>query len=747
MLAKELEMHSKELITFLRTQGHPVRSHMSTIEDVVANIVRERLKKKPPAKPAESDAKTAAKPVSTDKAAAGSTERPRAARPAGPGRPAPQWGTDATSGSTAAGSKDRPKSPGGGAKRKRYFPTRDDLMDSGPRFVGTRRKFGGPGRGRRGGRDAGVAVTERPDKVEVALPITLKDLSAALATKANMLIKTLMQHGTVATINQFLDQDQIDVIALEFEVEITTKKKTDDAEALVQKLEDYKSEEGQMLPRAPVVTLLGHVDHGKTSILDWIRKSKLTKGEAGGITQHLGAYRVDSDPVHVVFIDTPGHQAFTEMRARGANATDVAVIVVAVDDGVMPQTEEAINHAKAAGVPIVVALNKIDKPDGNAARTKQQLSELALQPVEWGGDTEFVEVSATTGQGMDALLETLSLTAEIHEFKADPTRPAKGIVLEAENTTSQGVVATILVQDGTLRKGDHVLAGPAHGRVRRLLLNGIEPVSEAPPSTPVKITGLSVAPEAGDRLYVVGASDARSIAGARSRSQRDNERAERQQVTLENLFDQLEEGTIEEVRVILKADAKGSVDALRQALEKLSTSEVKVRILHAGVGAVSQDDVALADASEAVVIGFHVSTDTRARSLAQERGIEVRFYDIIYKAIDDVREAMASRLTPDREEKVKSHAEVRQVYRASKIGAIAGSYVTDGVMGRNDFVRLYRDGKLVHSGNLGSLKRFKDDAKEVKEGFECGIKISSFDDIKEGDIIESYVIVETPRTL
>ena len=738
-LAKELEMTTRELVAFLRTQGHSVNSHLSMIEDHVAGIIRDRLQKslgiKPKAK--ETAAATATKSGGDAAASDSSTDRRTE-------KPVREWGPDA-----AARGQRRPEDEGSRRdkqqpqKRKRYFPTRDDLFDSG-RFGGARRKFGQRGR-KKGQRDPNGTATVRPDKVEIGLPITLKQLSAELGIKANVLTKSLLQAGHMVTVNQYLDEEQILLLSVEHEVEINFRKKDDDLEERLEKLEKAESSEEELVPRAPIVTFLGHVDHGKTSLLDRIRKSKVTSTEAGGITQHIGAYRVDYEDVHVTFIDTPGHKAFTEMRARGAGATDVAVLVVAVDDGVMPQTEEAINHARAAGVPIVVALNKIDRPNGNPDRCKQQLSELGLLPAEWNGDTEFVPVSAQTGEGIDTLLETLSLTSEILELKANPNRPAVGVVLEAENTTGRGVVATVLVKDGTLKKGDTVLAGPAHGRVRSLLINGGDVIDSAGPATPVEITGLSEVPEAGDTLLgVSNPQDARELADARQRLKREKERAGRQSVSLETIF---EDQGVEELRLILKGDAKGSVAALQQALEQLSTDEVQVRILHSGVGAVSLDDIQLADASGAVVIGFHVTADERARQLADERDVEIRVYDIIYKAIEEIRDAMAAQLEPDREEKVQGHAEIRQIYKASKIGTIAGCFVTDGLIRRTDQVRLLRDGRIVYKGQLSSLKRFKDDAKEVREGFECGLKIAGYDDIKEGDVVEAFNIVETPRTL
>ena len=744
-------MTSKELMGFLRTQGHPVTSHMSTIEDHVATIIRDRLRKNMPKKepkPSPPPPEQSARKSGEEKASSTATGDAKAASKQRRGE---TWTDDAPPSRGKERSRERGRSDAEGkgaevaAKRRRYFPTVDDLIDAGGRLGARGRKFGT--RGRKRNREAVAAATERPDKIEVALPITLKDLSSALGIKAAVLMKTLMQNGQMVTINQFLDEEQITLIGLEYEVEITFKTKDEDLEKKAEDLERYESKSENLEPRAPVVTFLGHVDHGKTSLLDRIRKTKVASREAGGITQHISAYRVDDGDVHVAFIDTPGHKAFTEMRARGAKVTDVAVLVVAVDDGVMPQTEEALNHAKAAGVPIVVALNKIDKAGANPDRAKNQLAELGLIPVEWNGETEFVPVSAQTGEGIDTLLETLSLTSEILELKADPTRPAVGVVLEAENTPGEGVVATVLVRDGTLHKGSFVVVGPAHGRIRSVVVNGNEQVSEAGPSTPVRITGLNLVPEAGDKLIEVkDPQDGREIADARLRLKRESERAARQKVSLENLFDQLDKGDVDELRLVLKGDTKGSIAALQQSLQGLATDEIGVRILHSGVGAISQDDIGLADASDAVVIGFHVTADDRARSLAEERKVEIRTYDVIYKAIEDVRNAMAARLAPDREERINGHAEIRQTYRASKIGTIAGCMVLDGVIRRGDQVRLARDGKIVHTGTLSSLKRFKDDAKEVKEGFECGMKLAGYDDIKEGDVIEAFAIVEKVRT-
>ena len=780
-LAKELEISSKELIDFLKTQGHVVTSHMSTLSDTVAQILRDRYK--PKAKPKEKPAPEKA-PVK-GKAAPGMNGGPgtvagrdaaqRGGRPAGPPVAAergPKFGPDAPRGGWTGAPGTRPAAAAAAgpaetdaerekrlkekreeppATRKRFFPSKEDIYGSGPRFGGGKRKMmHRPKSSRDGGQAAGsTTVLQRPEKVEVALPITVKALSSLMGLKAPSILKFLMEHNHPVHINQFLDEELVSIVSVESGIDVLFKQRTADVEDAVRKLEEAQATGDDLKPRAPVVTFLGHVDHGKTSLLDKIRETKVTQKEAGGITQHIGAYRVDRGKAHVVFIDTPGHQAFTEMRARGANVTDVAVLVVAADDGVMPQTEEALNHARAAKVPIVVAINKVDKPTANVLRAKQQLMKLGLSPVEWGGDTEFVEVSALTGQGLDNLLETLSLTSDILELKADAKRPALGVVLEAEASTSRGVLATVLVREGTLRAGDYVLCGPAHGRIKGLWLNGIKPVKEAGPATPVKITGLNLVPEAGEKFYVFeDTQQARSIAESRERKQRELDRAGRQQITQENILSTLtSKGKVEEVRVILKTDVRGSLEALGTEIESLSTPEVKVKILHKGVGAISQADVGLAHASQAMVIGFSVTADERARGLADEKKVEIRVYDIIYKAVDDIRLAMQDRLAPQLHEEVRGHAEIRQIYKASKVGNIAGCIVTDGVIGRNDKVRLVRDGRIVTTGTLSSLKRFKDDAREVKESFECGIKISDYNDIKVGDVVEAFTIVERARKL
>jgi translation initiation factor IF-2 len=587
-----------------------------------------------------------------------------------------------------------------------------------------------------------------PEKVDVYAPVRLKDLSGALGIKAPVLVKQLFEKGKPVTINQYLDDDTIVELGVDLGTEITVRKKEDEREEAIRTIAEFESATEDLVSRAPVVTFLGHVDHGKTSLLDKIRTTNVTSKEEGGITQHLGAYRVDKGSAHVTFIDTPGHKAFTEMRARGANVTDIAVLVVAADDGPMPQTEEAINHARAAEVPIVVAVNKIDRPNANPQRCKEALSQLGLMPTEWNGTTEFVEVSAITGEGIDALLEVLSLEAEILELKANPKRPAVGVVLEAEASGQRGVIATVLVQDGTLRVGGYMLCGPSHGRIRSLILNGTEAVEEAGPSVPVQVVGLGQVPAAGEKLYVFeNEKQARELAEDREIRDRESERVQRQQVTLENLFDHLSQSGGQELRLIIKADVRGSIEALTQSLQDLSNDEVKVAILHSGVGAISQEDIHLASASQAVVIGFHVTADGRARILAEENHVDIRHYRVIYEAIEDVKAALEDRLAPEISEEIHGRAEIRQVYKASKIGTIAGCVVADGHVLRSDKIRLIRDGTVIYTGELNSLKRFKDDVKEVKEGYECGIKLANYEDIKVGDFVEGFAMVETQRNL
>ena len=494
---------------------------------------------------------------------------------------------------------------------------------------------------------------------------------------------------------------------------------------------------------------MGHVDHGKTLLLDAIRQSDVVSGEAGGITQHIGAYQVHQNGSLVTFIDTPGHEAFTAMRARGAQVTDIAVLVVAADDGVMPQTVEAIDHARAAGVPIVVAVNKVDKPEADPVRVRQQLAEQGIQTSEWGGDFEFVDVSAKTGQGLDKLLETILLVAELQELKADPERSARGVAIEAHLDKGRGPVATVLVQRGTLKVGDAIVCGAAHGRVRAMLDEHGQPVEEAPPGRPVQVLGWSRVPEAGDEFRVIeNEKEARHIAQERETRIRAAELvAARPAVRLEDVMESVREGEAAELRIVLKADAQGSIEALAEALEKLSTDEVAVRILRQGVGAVTEDDVNLALASEAVVIGFNVRPDPGARELAEREGVDIRLHRVIYQVVDEVKQALSGLLAPEEQEVELGRAEVRATFRVPRLGVVAGCYVTQGTITRGSRIRLVRDGAVVYDGRVGSLRRFKDDVREVQEGFECGIGLENFQDVKEGDVLEAYEVREIARSL
>jgi translation initiation factor IF-2 len=592
------------------------------------------------------------------------------------------------------------------------------------------------------------AVPAGERKLEITVPITIKAFCEETGIKVNLVIKKLMEQGALVTINHSLDDAMVELLAAEFKRDITVvKEKT--AEDQAQAIVDQKDDPKDLVPRAPVVTFMGHVDHGKTTLLDSIRGSKVAAGESGGITQHIGASKVATkDGKHVVFLDTPGHEAFTAMRARGAKATDVVVIVVDSADGVMPQTEEAINHAKAANVKIVVALNKIDKAGANPNKVKGQLAAIGLQPQDWGGTTEAVEVSGLTGQGVDGLLEILALESEMLELKANPKRSATGVVLEARKTDDRGVVATILVQNGTLKKGDVILAGKGYGRARSMMDDKGKQLTEAGPATPVELTGLVEVPDAGDVFQVVpDYAHAKEVAEERQRKAREAQLVERQHVSLENLFQKISSSKLKEVRVILKVDVTGSLQVLKEALPGLSTEEVKLRVLHSAVGAITEGDILLADASDALVIGFHVDTEPRAAEVAKDRGVEIKTYTVIYQAIEEMKAAMEGLLEPELVEAKLGHASVKEVFRISRVGAIAGCMVTDGKIVRNAQVRLIRDQKIVHNGKIETLKRFKDDAKEVAEGYECGIKIGGHDDIRKGDIIEAYEVQKVARKL
>ncbi len=593
----------------------------------------------------------------------------------------------------------------------------------------------------------GFALPTEPVVREVLVPetITVAELAHKMSVKAVEVIKALMKMGSMVTINQVLDQETA-LILVEEMGHVAKPAKLDDPDAFLEEHGEHR--EVELLPRAPVVTVMGHVDHGKTSLLDYIRRTRVAHGEAGGITQHIGAYHVETPRGMVTFLDTPGHEAFTAMRARGAKATDVVILVVAADDGVMPQTIEAVHHAKAAGVPIVVAVTKIDKPEANPERIRQELVAQEVVPEDWGGDTMFVHVSAKSGEGIDNLLESVLLQSEVLELKAPRDTQAKGLVIEARLDKGRGPVATILVQSGTLRQGDMLLAGAVYGRVRAMLDENGDAVKEAGPSIPVEIQGLSDVPMAGeDVVSLLDERKAREIALFRQGKFRDVKLAKQQAAKLENMFEQMAEGEVRVLPLVIKTDVQGSYEALANALQKLSTSEVKVNIIHSGVGAITESDINLALASKAVVIGFNTRAEAPARKLIDATGVQVRYYTIIYEAVDDVKAALSGMLAPEQKENVIGLVEIRQVFRISKVGAVAGCYVLDGVVKRGAQVRLLRNSVVIHAGELDSLKRFKDDVKEVKAGFECGLSLKNYNDIEEGDQLEVFEMVEIARTL
>jgi translation initiation factor IF-2 len=630
------------------------------------------------------------------------------------------------------------------AARRRALKLRGDTGGAGaaPGWRGP--KVGGRHRDDEGGDAAGASGPVVRD-VSVPETITVAELAHKMSVKATEVIKALMKLGQMVTINQMLDQETAMIVVEEMGHKAQAAK-LDDPDSLL--AEAHGESAAELLPRPPVVTVMGHVDHGKTSLLDTIRRTRVASGEAGGITQHIGAYHVETAKGVITFLDTPGHEAFTAMRARGAKVTDMVVLVVAADDGVMPQTKEAIAHAKAANVPLVVAINKMDKPEANIERVKQELVAESVLPEEYGGDVQFIPVSAKTGEGIDRLLDGLLLQAEVLELKAAKDAPARGIVIEARLDKGRGPVATVLVQSGTLKRGDIVLAGAVFGRVRAMADENGKVITEAGPAIPVEIQGLSDVPLAGEDVMVLGDErKAREIALFRQGKFRDVKLAKQQAAKLENMFGEVGESEAKTLTLIIKADVQGSYEGLSQALTKLSTAEVKVNIVHAAVGGITESDINLALASKAVVIGFNVRADAQARKLAEGSGVQIRYYQIIYDAVDEVKAALSGMLTPEQKENQLGMVEVREVYRISKVGTVAGCYVLEGVVRRGAKVRLLRDNVVIHDGELDSLKRFKDDVREVKSGFECGLSLRNFNDIEKGDQLEVYEIVEVSRTL
>lgn len=684
VLAKELGVKSSDLVEKLQELGEDVTNHMSTIEEESAKVLKELFAKKERAKPAEKV--MSRKEISEDKGKL----KPKGKKASTRDQSDPQPVESMTS--------------------------QTDLLEE-----------------------------AQEDVLEVILPITVKDFAETLQVSSNSLIGKLMGLGIMANINQNLEPDAVELIAEEYGKRVRFVTEEDKFQRSQLKVED-KAEDLEFRP--PIVTIMGHVDHGKTSLLDVIRHTNVTASEAGGITQHIGAYQTVVNDKKITFLDTPGHEAFTSMRARGAQLTDIAILVVAADDGVMPQTIEALNHAKAAQIPIIVALNKIDKDNANPDRVLQQLAEYGLVPEEWGGETIVVKVSALKKLNIEELLEMIILVAEMEELKANPNRLADGVVVEAELDKGRGAVATILVKRGTLRIGDPIIAGSAYGRVRAMINDKGERVEEASPSTPVVVLGLSDVPSAGDIFEVVlDDKTARLIAEERSQRKRLDELKSKKAVSLDDFFKQIQEGEIKELNLIIKADVQGSVEAVRDSLVRLSNEEVRVNPIHIGVGAITESDIMLANASHAIVIGFNVRPDLNASKLAEHEKVEIRTYRVIYKAIEEIKAALEGLLEPDYTEVVTGRAEVRATFKVPKIGMIAGLYVVDGKINRNNNVRLLRNGVVIHEGKISSLKRFQDDVREVNQGYECGLGIEGFNDLKDGDEIEIYVIEEVQRTL
>ncbi|MDH3390294.1 MAG: translation initiation factor IF-2, partial [Desulfobulbaceae bacterium] len=700
-------------------------------------------------------------------------EKPKApsARPPRPAKGKSQVGVVAgapSAANKAGGAKSDEDSRGGKGKKKgkRLVQFRSGADEAGGRV---KKAFGGKRKGRQGfganqeydfggrgfrgpkGKKRQVEPAEPiaetkaiKKRIKVFETISVGDLARRMSVKANQVIAKLMALGVMATVNQVLDIDTAILVASDFGYEV---EQSVTEESIVLQIEEQEIG-GEPLPRPPVVTVMGHVDHGKTSILDAIRKTDVALGEAGGITQHIGAYYVRSSQGDVVFLDTPGHAAFTEMRSRGAKVTDVVVLVVAADDGVMDQTREAINHAQAAKVPIVVAVNKIDKPNADPDRVKRELAELGLAPEEWGGDVIYCETSAKKGTGIDNLLNNILLQAEILELKADPNRKARGRVIEAQLHKGRGAVATVLVQEGTLRLGEPIVIGQHSGKVRTLINDKGEQVKEAGPATPVEIQGLSGVPQAGDEFNVVKDDKmAKNVSASRKLKARESELGSVTKISLDKLFEQMELGDVKELRVILRSDVQGTLEAFGKAIEELSTESIKVKVLHEGTGTITESDVLLASASEAIIIGFNVRPPVKTKELASKEHVDIRFYDVIYHALDDIKKAMVGLLDPEFKEVVIGSAEVRETFSVPKIGTIAGSYVIDGKIARNAGVRVLRDGIVVFTGKIGSLRRFKDDAKEVASGYECGIGVDNFNDLKVGDVIEAFIMEEIEASL
>ncbi len=732
-IAKEHSVSSEAMLKIVRDLGVEVKSHMSSIDAEVAEKVDAQFKKQ-----TEAVKEDFARKRAVDRA---SRKRAQEKKQTAEAKPAEADGkkTDAAAKPQAPAAPARRKGGGGGGRR----PVDQKVVRANIKRTMADEK------GKRRHRKRKGEVDDEPQEDNSVLKMTefvsTSELAQIMDVSPSQVIAKAMELGSMVTINQRLDRDMIEMLADEFSftVEFESAMETDPYEAAE---EEYSEED--LEPRSPVVTIMGHVDHGKTSLLDYVRETNVIAGEAGGITQHIGAYHVELERGIITFLDTPGHEAFTAMRARGAQITDIVILVVAADDSVMPQTIEAIDHAKAAGVPIIVAVNKIDRPGANPDQVRQQLTAHGITPEEWGGEHMIVDVSAKTGQGIDNLLEAVLLQAEVMELRANPKRPAKGVIIESRKERGRGTVVTLLVQEGILKVGDPIVAGTQSGRVRALSDERGRRLQEVGPSTPCGVLGFSDVPRAGEMFVVVkNEREAREIASRRNQLQREQEHRYHRHTTLENLFDQIREGETAELRAIIKADVEGSMEAVADSLEKIGTNEVKTRIMHRGVGTVSESDVLLAAASDAIILGFHVELDSNARELVKREGVDFRNYEVIYEMVADVRAAMEGLLKPDIERRELGVAEVRATFRVPKLGTIAGSMVTQGVIKRGAGVVVKRDGETLHEGKVASLKRFKEDVAEVKTGFECGIGVADFPHVKEGDTLHVFEEVEVARRL
>lgn len=745
--AKDQNMSSKEVLTVAKKIGLDYSSHMATIDEADMKTLIQEMnqnqstkeqskrdntqKENQSSKEKETKAKSTAKHTSKKQTSKSTTSKQTN-------------DTKSSLNPTKRTTSEKEKAKERKKRNKNHQSRQHRGINGGP--AGNRKKRKSNSRNQQQTTQQPQRQSKKPlpEVIEYTEGMTVAELAKEIHREPAEIVKKLFMMGVVATQNQSLDSDSIEIILAEYDIKAEEKIEVD-----VTDFDTYFNQEPveeNLTLRPPTVTIMGHVDHGKTTLLDTLRQEKVADGEAGGITQHIGAYQIEVDGKPITFLDTPGHAAFTTMRARGADVTDIAIIVVAADDGVMPQTVEAINHAKAAGVPIIVAVNKIDKPDANPQQVMQELSQYELIPEDWGGQTIFVEISAKFNQNLEELLEMILLVAEVEELKADPTRLAIGTVLEARLDKAQGPIATLLVQEGTLRHSDPIVVGNTHGRIRTMTNDQGRRVKEAAPSTPIEITGLNSTPQAGDRFVVFeDEKTARSIGQSREAAANEQQRNPTHKVTLENLFDSIEAGSLKEITIIVKGDVQGSVEALVSSLEKIDVEGVKIKIVHTGVGAINESDVTLASASGSIIIGFNVRPTPQAQESANREEIDIRTYRVIYNAIDEIESAMKGMLDPEYEEKVTGQATVRETFNVSKVGTIAGCYVSNGVIKRTSEVRLIRNGVVKYEGELSSLKRFQDDAKEVSNGFECGITIENYNDIKIDDVIEAFEMVEIKK--